>query len=46
MKNTWLYSEHSFFIFRNIIDQVADHVMVTDKNGFIEYVNPAFEKTT
>ena len=46
MKNTWLYSDHSFFVFRNIIEQVADHVMVTDKNGFIEYVNPAFEKTT
>jgi diguanylate cyclase (GGDEF)-like protein/PAS domain S-box-containing protein len=46
MKNTWLYSEHSFFVFRNIIEQVADHVMVTDKHGFIEYVNPSFEKTT
>ena len=46
MKETWLYSDHSYFVFRNIIEQVADHVMVTDKNGFIEYVNPAFEKTT
>ncbi len=46
MNNTWLYSDQSFFVFRNIIEQVADHVMVTDKNGFIEYVNPAFEKTT
>ena len=46
MEKTWLYAEHSFFVFRNIIDQVADHVMVTDRNGFIEYVNPSFEKTT
>jgi len=46
MKNAWLYADHSFFVFRNIIEQVADHVMVTDKNGFIEYVNPAFERTT
>jgi len=43
---TMVYSDQSFFIFRNIIEQAADHVMVTDKNGFIEYVNPAFEKTT
>lgn len=46
MKNAWLYSDRDLFVFRNIIEQVADHVMVTDKNGFIEYVNPAFEKTT
>ena len=46
MQYTWLYSEHSFYVFRDILDQVADHVMVTDKNGLIEYVNPAFEKTT
>jgi len=46
MKNSWLCSEHKSFVFHNIIDQVADHVMVTDRQGFIEYVNPAFEKTT
>jgi len=33
-------------VFRNIVDQVADHVLVTDKDGIIEYVNPSFEKTT
>ena len=44
--NMWLYSENNFFVFRSIIEQVADHVMVTDRNGHIEYVNPAFEKTT
>lgn len=46
MKNAWLTSDLGFFVFRNIIEQIADHVMVTDKQGFIEYVNPAFEKTT
>ena len=44
--NMWLYSENNFFVFRSIIEQVADHVMVTDRNGHIEYVNPSFEKTT
>jgi sigma-B regulation protein RsbU (phosphoserine phosphatase) len=28
------------------IEQTADTVILTDKNGIIEYVNPAFEKTT
>ena len=46
MKRTWLSSNKIISVFRNIVDQVADHVMVTDKNGTIEYVNPAFEKTT
>jgi PAS domain S-box-containing protein len=27
-------------------EQTADSVILTDKNGIIEYVNPAFEKTT
>ncbi len=26
--------------------QAADHVIITDKHGIIEYVNPAFEKLT
>lgn len=30
----------------NAIAQTADSVIITNKNGFIEYVNPAFEKTT
>lgn len=29
-----------------MVEQTADHVMITDKNGVIEYVNPAFEKLT
>jgi PAS domain S-box-containing protein len=28
------------------VEQAADHLIVTDKNGVIEYVNPAFEKIT
>ncbi|GEM_PF-5754111 len=28
------------------IEQTADQVMITDKNGIIEFVNPAFEKLT
>ncbi|MDQ7053912.1 MAG: PAS domain S-box protein [candidate division KSB1 bacterium] len=30
----------------SIIEQTADHVMVTDINGIIQYVNPAFEALT
>jgi sigma-B regulation protein RsbU (phosphoserine phosphatase) len=28
------------------VEQTADSVIITDKNGVIEYVNPAFEQTT
>lgn len=28
------------------VEQTADHVIITDKNGVIEYVNPAFQKLT
>ncbi|MFA6986121.1 MAG: EAL domain-containing protein [Arenimonas sp.] len=28
------------------VEQTADHVIITDRNGVIEYVNAAFEKTT
>jgi len=30
----------------SVVEQAADHVMITDKNGIIEYVNPAFEAGT
>ena len=30
----------------NAVEQTADSVVITDHNGVIEYVNPAFEKTT
>ncbi len=28
------------------LEQISNHVMVTDNEGIIEYVNPAFERTT
>jgi PAS domain S-box-containing protein len=30
----------------NAVEKTADSVVITDKNGVIEYVNPAFESTT
>jgi PAS domain S-box-containing protein len=30
----------------NVVEQTADAVVVTDRKGTIEYVNPAFESTT
>ncbi len=32
--------------FAQVVEQVADLVMITDRAGKIEYVNPAYEKTT
>ena len=32
--------------FSRAIEQTADSVSITDRDGVIEYVNPAFEKTT
>ncbi len=29
-----------------IVQQTADHVLITDRNGVVEYVNPAFEDLT
>jgi diguanylate cyclase (GGDEF)-like protein/PAS domain S-box-containing protein len=29
-----------------VVEQAADGVLVTDPNGFIEYINPAFERMT
>ena len=30
----------------SVVEQTADSVLITDRNGRIEYVNPAFEATT
>ena len=30
----------------NAVEQTADSIIITDRSGLIEYVNPAFEKTT
>lgn len=32
--------------FSRIVQQVADYVLITDKEGVIEYANPAFEEIT
>ncbi len=44
-------TSHNAFDFQprflsSIVDQVADNIMITDVNGLIEYVNPAFENHT
>ena len=41
-----LSSDKGRLAFNDIIEQVADEVMVTDKKGIIEYVNPALEKSS
>ncbi len=32
--------------FSRVVEQTADSVIITDRNGVIEYVNPAFERHT
>ena len=32
--------------FRQVVEQAADSVVITDREGVIEYVNPAFERLT
>jgi PAS domain S-box-containing protein len=39
-------AEESLRLLSNVIEQTADTVVVTDCDGVIEYVNPAFEKLT
>lgn len=36
-------TEEKMGIFSKIIDQTTDNVFITDRDGVIEYVNPAFE---
>ncbi len=38
--------QNRLYIFEKSVEQTADHVMITDKEGVIQYVNPAFEATT
>jgi PAS domain S-box-containing protein len=33
-------------LFSHVVEQTADGVLITDRQGFIEYVNPAFEIMT
>lgn len=39
-------TSESFWKFYNAVEQAADEVMITDREGRIEYVNPAFEAAT
>lgn len=41
-----LMAEQTFRKLSQVVEQTADLVMVTDRHGRIEYVNPAFEKFT
>lgn len=40
------YAELELQKLSNVVEQAADHVLITDENGVIEYVNPAFEAGT
>lgn len=38
--------EEEAFKLQSAVEQVADILFITDRNGIIEYINPAFEKVT
>jgi sigma-B regulation protein RsbU (phosphoserine phosphatase) len=40
------YNERQLLKLSSAVEQTADSVLLTDKHGIIEYINPAFEKTT
>ena len=39
-------AEQELFKLSSVVEQAADHVLITNKEGIIEYVNPAFEACT
>src|SRR3990167_4068671 len=39
-------TEQTIKILSTALEEIADNVMITDRDGIIEYVNPAFEATT
>lgn len=39
-----LHNEKELNILHTAVSQLSNHVMITDENGLIEYVNPAFER--
>jgi len=41
-----LHTEEQMRKLSSALEQTADSVIITDRNGVIEYVNPGFEKTT
>lgn len=40
------HSEHGYNLLSQAISQTGNVIIITDSNGIIEYVNPAFEKLT
>lgn len=38
--------EQNLIVFSAVLNKIADNVLITDSQGIIEYVNPAFEATT
>ncbi len=39
-------SEHQRLLLATALDQLDENIVIMDTNGIIEYVNPAFERTT
>ena len=39
-------SRQTSALLSHVVEQIADGVLITDRQGFIEYVNPAFELMT
>jgi PAS domain S-box-containing protein len=39
-------SQQTSVLFSQVVEQIADGVVLTDRHGYIEYVNPAFETIT
>jgi PAS domain S-box-containing protein len=39
-------TEEIYLLLYNVIEQMSESLVITDSNGEIEYVNPAFEKQT
>ncbi len=40
------FSEVEDVVLMSVVEHTGDNVMITDKSGIIQYVNPAFERTT
>ena len=44
--SAWRKAQDAIRHLSSVVEQTADSVIITDKSGKIEYVNPAFEVTT
>jgi len=42
----WMYFQDKLHLSANIVESTVEAILVTDKNGVITYVNPAFEVIT